>query len=420
MSQDVFAMLESEVRFYCRIFPAVFERGRGHELFDRNGRRYIDFLAGCGALNYGHNDPAIKRAVVQYLEEDGILHAMDMHTRAKADFLETFDQVILAPRKLAYRMQFPGPTGTNAVEAALKLARKVTGRATVAAFTQAFHGVTLGSLAATANRSKRQSAGVDLAHVTRLPFDGYFGAEIDTSEMIERLLADSGSGIDLPAAFLVETVQAEGGLNVASTGWLRRLAALAERYGILLIVDDIQAGCGRTGGFFSFERAGLYPDIVCLSKSIGGIGFPLALVLIKPELDRWQPGEHNGTFRGNNLAFVAATAALEYWKSGRLESDIGRKAETVTERLSHMATLDGGNTAQVRGLGLLQGIAWERPGVSARIAETAFRDGLVLETCGADDEVLKVAPPLTIDEAGLDEGLDILERVVRSVLVEGP
>ncbi len=420
MSHDVFTMLESEVRFYCRVFPTVFERARGHELFDRDGRRYIDFLAGCGALNYGHNDPAIIRAVVRYLEDGGILHAMDMHTQAKADFLETFDSVILQPRKLDYRVQFTGPTGTNAVEAALKLARKVTGRPTVAAFTHAFHGVTLGSLAATANRGKRQSAGVDLAHVTRLPFDRYFGPEIDTIALIEQLLADAGSGIDIPAAFVVETVQAEGGLNVASADWLRRLAALAKRHGILLIVDDIQAGCGRTGEFFSFERAGLYPDIVCLSKSIGGIGFPLALVLIKPELDRWRPGEHNGTFRGNNLAFVAATAALEHWKSGRLEAEIARKATTVAERLAGMATVDGGNTAQVRGLGLLQGIAWGRPGVSERIAESAFRNGLVLETCGAQDEVLKVAPPLTIDDAGLNEGLDILERAVTSVLVAEP
>ncbi len=420
MSHDVFTMLESEVRFYCRAFPTVFERARGHELFDRDGRRYVDFLAGCGALNYGHNDPAIKRAVVRYLEDDGILHAMDMHTQAKADFLKTFDGVILQPRKLDYRVQFTGPTGTNAVEAALKLARKVTGRSTVAAFTHAFHGVTLGSLAATANRGKRQSAGVDLAHVTRLPFDGYFGPEIDTIALIEQLIADKGSGIDIPAAFVVETVQAEGGLNVASADWLRRLAVLAERHGILLIVDDIQAGCGRTGEFFSFERAGLYPDIVCLSKSIGGIGFPLAVVLIKPELDRWQPGEHNGTFRGNNLAFVAATAALEYWKSGRLEAEIARKATTVAERLAGMATVDGGNTAQVRGLGLLQGIAWGRPGVSGRIAESAFRNGLVLETCGADDEVVKVAPPLTIDDAGLNEGLDILEQAVKTVLVAEP
>ncbi len=420
MSHDVFTMLESEVRFYCRAFPTVFERARGHELFDRDGRRYVDFLAGCGALNYGHNDPAIKRAVVRYLEDDGILHAMDMHTQAKADFLKTFDGVILQPRKLDYRVQFTGPTGTNAVEAALKLARKVTGRSTVAAFTHAFHGVTLGSLAATANRGKRQSAGVDLAHVTRLPFDGYFGPEIDTIALIEQLIADKGSGIDIPAAFVVETVQAEGGLNVASADWLRRLAVLAERHGILLIVDDIQAGCGRTGEFFSFERAGLYPDIVCLSKSIGGIGFPLAVVLIKPELDRWQPGEHNGTFRGNNLAFVAATAALEYWKSGRLEAEIARKATTVAERLAGMATVDGGNSAQVRGRGLLQGIAWGRPGVSGRIAESAFRNGLVLETCGADDEVVKVAPPLTIDDAGLNEGLDILEQAVKTVLVAEP
>jgi diaminobutyrate-2-oxoglutarate transaminase len=417
MSYDPFTALESEVRFYCRAFPAVFDRASGCELFDRDGRRYVDFLAGCGALNYGHNAPAIKRAIMRYLERDGILHAMDMQTQAKAEFMETFNTVLLEPRKLSYRMQFCGPTGTNAVEAALKLARKVTGRPTVAAFTNAFHGVTLGSLAATASRGKRRAAGVGLENVTRLPFDGYFGADIGTISLIEQLIADEGSGIDVPAAFLVETVQAEGGLNVASVDWLQRLASLAERHGILLIVDDIQAGCGRTGGFFSFERAGLYPDIVCLSKSIGGIGLPLAMLLIKPEIDRWEPGEHNGTFRGNNLAFVAATAALDYWKSDEFEADIGRKARTVTERLTGMARIDGTNTAQVKGLGLLQGVAWDRPGVSGRIAEAAFRNGLVLETCGTGDEVVKVAPPLTIDDEALEEGLDILERSVEAVLV---
>jgi diaminobutyrate-2-oxoglutarate transaminase len=420
MSQDVFSTLESEVRFYCRAFPTVFERATGHELFDRSGRRYIDFLAGCGALNYGHNNAAIKRAVLRYLENDGILHAMDMHTGAKAEFMEAFDGVVLKPRKLAYKTQFSGPTGTNAVEAALKLARKVTGRPTVAAFTHAFHGVTLGSLAATSSRGKRQAAGVDLTNVTRFPFDGYFGADIDTIKLIEQFIADEGSGVDLPAAFLVETMQAEGGLNVASADWLQRLQGLAHQHGILLIVDDIQAGCGRTGGFFSFERAGLYPDIVCLSKSIGGIGFPLAMVLIKPEIDRWEPGEHNGTFRGNNLAFVAATAALDYWKTDRLETDIGRKAGTVTERLTDIATIAGANAARVKGLGLLQGIAWDLPGVPGRIAEAAFRNGLVIETCGAGDEVLKVCPPLTIDDEGLGEGLEILQRSVEAVLGGAP
>ncbi|MHA1108538.1 MAG: diaminobutyrate--2-oxoglutarate transaminase [Alphaproteobacteria bacterium] len=416
MSQDVFTTLESEVRFYCRRFPTVFERATGHELFDCHGRRYIDFLAGCGALNYGHNNAAIKRAVLRYLENDGILHAMDMDTRAKTEFMETFHDIVLQPRKLAYKIQFSGPTGTNAGEAALQLAREVKGRPTVGAFTHAFHGVTLGSLAATSSRGKRLAAGVDLTNVTRFPFYGYFGADIDTIAFIEKFIADEGSGVDLPAAFLVETIQGEGGLNVAAADWLRRLQGLAQRHGILLIVDDIQAGCGRTGDFFSFERAGLYPDIVCLSKSIGGIGFPLAMVLIKPEIDQWEPGEHNGTFRGNNLAFVAATAALDYWKTNRFETDIGRKAETVTKQLTDIATVAGANAAWVKGRWLLQGIAWDRPGVAERIAETAFRNGLVVETCGAGDEVLKVCPPLTIDDAGLGEGLDILERSVKMVL----
>src|SRR5690606_31415482 len=327
MRMEIIERLESEVRSYCRSFPTVFTRAEGARLFDHDGREYLDFFAGAGALNYGHNHPVLRERLIEYLVGGGIAHSLDMATAAKCDFLAALDRVVLRPRDLRYKVMFPGPTGTNAVEAALKLARKVTGRTQVVSFTNAFHGMTLGSLAATGNAGKRAGAGVPLGHVVRAPFDGYFGPEIDTLEHLEALLADRSSGVEAPAAFLLETVQAEGGINVASDRWLRGLATLARRHGALLIVDDIQVGCGRTGAFFIFEQAGVTPDFVCLPTSLSAFGLPFAVTLLRPDIDAWSPADHNGTFRDNNLAFVTATDALErFWSDEHLGDEIESKA----------------------------------------------------------------------------------------------
>jgi diaminobutyrate-2-oxoglutarate transaminase len=416
INDGTFQSLESEVRSYCRSFPAVFKEALGSYVKDEDGRRFIDFLAGAGSLNYGHNNPHIKRAVVDYLQAGGILHSLDLYTVAKRNFLETFNDVILAKRGLDYRLQFPGPTGTNAIEAALKIARKVTGRQTIAAFTNGFHGMSLGALAATGNARKRKGAGVSLDHVVRLPFDGYLGKDIDTIAVAERLIEDPGSGVDTPAAFLVETVQGEGGLNTASNDWLRRLADLAARNDMLLIVDDIQAGCGRTGNFFSFEAAGIVPDVVCLSKSIGGIGLPMALVLIKPQYDQWLPGEHNGTFRGHNLAFVAGTAALDFWRDDGLSESVRAKATIVADRLASVVGSRLDRRGEVRGRGLMIGVALDEPELADKVSSAAFARGLIVETCGPRNEVLKLLPPLTIEVDTLRRGLDLLEAAFVDVV----
>jgi len=308
-----FEQHESSVRSYIRDFPTVFTKAKGYRLWDDKGREYIDFFAGAGALNYGHNPDRIMAPLLDYIREDGVVHSLDMATGAKADFIESFYRIILAPRDMSYKLLFPGPTGTNSVESAIKLARLATGRHGIVCFTNAFHGMTLGALALTGNATKREGAGVPLDGVFRMPFDGYLGDHVDTLDYFARTLEDNGSGVDLPAAVIIETLQGEGGLNVAGSGWLRRLQKLCRTYKILLIIDDIQAGCGRTGTFFSFEQAALDPDIICLSKSISGSGLPMALTLVKPEIDCFSPGQHNGTFRGNNLAFVTARHALDYW-----------------------------------------------------------------------------------------------------------
>ncbi len=410
-----FETLESEVRGYCRAFPTVFDRALGSELFDEAGRRYLDFFAGAGALNYGHNPPRLRAALVNYINELGVTHSLDMATTAKRDFLQRLDEVILAPRSMQYKVQFPGPTGTNSVEAALKLARKVTGRHTVVSFTNAFHGMTLGSLAVTGNQFKRHGAGVPLNHSQVMPFDGYFGEDQDTLDYLEALVVDGGSGVDVPAAILLETVQAEGGINVASAPWLERLQRIARAHDILLIVDDIQVGCGRTGPFFSFEGVDIQPDIICLSKSLSGYGTPLAITLIRPEIDVWEPGEHNGTFRGHNLAFVTATAALDDWKTDQLQRDVGHKAHIVSDRLAALARKHTHLNAHVRGRGLIQGLAFDEASVAARVAAAAFERGLIIETAGPDSSVLKLMPPLVIDVAQLHEGIDIIDDAIRAV-----
>lgn len=421
MTNDLttFETMESEVRGYCRSFPTVFERAQGYRLWDEAGREYLDFFAGAGALNYGHNNPWLKRKIIEYIEKDGVTHALDMATSAKRAFLDAFREIVLAPRGLRYKVQFPGPTGTNAVEAAMKLARKITGRSKIVSFTNAFHGMTLGSLAVTGNAMKRSGAGVDLTLALTMPFEGYFEDETDTIEYMERLIRDHGSGVDLPAAVIVETVQAEGGINVASDSWLQRLAALCKKLEVLLIVDDIQVGCGRTGPFFSFEPAGIEPDIVCLSKSIGGYGLPMALTLLKPELDQWEPGEHNGTFRGNNVAFVAATEALNvYWRNDVFSAGLREKSKTVTAFLEDLVNRYPHLQGKVKGRGMIQGVESAIPGLATQVCREAFRRGLIMETAGPTSAVFKLLPPLIVDAEGLETGFRIIQESVEAALAE--
>jgi diaminobutyrate-2-oxoglutarate transaminase len=412
---DVFETLESEVRSYCRAWPTVFDRAEGSHMYDEGGRRYLDFFAGAGALNYGHNHPDLRRPLLDYIESGAVVHSLDMKTRAKRSFLERFDELILKPRDLEYRMQFPGPAGANAVEAALKLARKVTGREHIISFTNAFHGMTLGALAVTGNSMKRDGAGVPLTYGIPAPYDDYFDGETPDFLWLERVLSDSGSGVEHPAAVIVETVQGEGGLNAARASWLRELRDLCARHEMLLIVDDVQAGCGRTGTFFSFEDAGIVPDIVCLSKSLSGYGLPMAITLLKPELDVWEPGEHNGTFRGYNPAFVTATAALErFWSDDVLTKEVAVKSQQIGDGLANIV----GNRpeTQVRGRGLLMGIAFDDADASGKVADGAFDRGLLVETSGPEGEVVKLMPPLTTDPDDLQQGLAILGDAVTDVI----
>ena len=408
--------MESEVRSYCRSFPVTFDRARGVVLEDMRGREYIDFLSGAGTLNYGHNNPILKEALLEYIERDGIVHGLDMATRAKEDFLSALRRRVFAPRGLDYKVQFTGPTGTNAVEAAMKIARNTTGRPNIVSFTNGFHGVTLGSVAATANSHYRDAAGLPALGSSFMPYDGYLGPDIDTTEYLDKALTDGSSGVDLPAAVIVETVQGEGGLQAARKSWLRSLAEVCRRHDVLLIVDDIQAGCGRTGKFFSFEEAGIRPDIVTLSKSLSGFGLPFSIVLMKPELDQWKPGEHNGTFRGHNLAFVTAKVALdEYWADDSLSRDVERKGETIRRKLKRIVDDIGNPDFELRGRGMMRGVDCGSGELASAVTKACFEKGLVIETSGSEGQVVKCLCPLTITDEELERGLNILESAFKSV-----
>lgn len=410
--------MESNVRSYCRAFPAMFSKASDCFLWDRNHKRYLDFLAGCGSLNYGHNHPALKSELVRYVAEDGITMSIDLVTQAKKAFMDAFTQIVLEPRGLEYRYQFSGPTGANAVEAAIKLARKVTRRQNIVAFTNGFHGCTLGALALTGSAHHRGTSLPLLAQVTHMPYDGYLGPTVDTADMLDKLLGDPSSGIDAPAAIIFEPIQGEGGLNHCSRKWAQKIARIAKRHGALLIADEIQSGCGRSGSFFAFEALGIKPDIVCLAKAISGYGLPMSLVLVKPEYDVWLPGEHNGTFRGNNLAFVTGKAALEqFWIKKTFRNEVRNKSEHILAWATDLAARYPGQITP-KGSGMLSGIEFASPEAARTVQQGCFTDALIIELCGPNDEVLKLLPPLNISEQNLANGLDIISRNIAKTLTD--
>ncbi|MBL9079609.1 MAG: diaminobutyrate--2-oxoglutarate transaminase [Planctomycetes bacterium] len=414
----VFEAVESAVRSYCRSFPTVFARAKNAHLFDESGRAYIDFFAGAGALNYGHNPDFIQRRLIEHLQRDAVTHALDMFTTTKREFLEHFREVVLAPRGLDHKVQFCGPTGANSVEAAMKLARLVTRRVPIAAFTGGWHGMTAGCLSVTGNKDNRAGAGAPLPFTITLPYPAGPYELADALGYVSALFDDPNSGLDLPAALILETIQAEGGIWVAPVEWLRGIRELCDRHGVLMIVDEIQVGCGRAGTFFSFERAGIVPDLICLSKSIGGYGLPMSLLLIRPEFDIWKPGQHNGTFRGNQLAFCAAKEALSLWRDRHFEARIAERSALVRRSIEeNVLPLHTG--IELRGMGLIHGVDFTNAGgaeVARRIAQRCFQNGLIVERCGRDDTALKIMPPLTIELETLRQGLAILAAAAREVV----
>ncbi len=397
--------LDSNVVYYAKQFATRFAKAEGAFIWDDQGRCYTDFWAAAGSVNYGHNPVHIVRAVIDYLESGGIVQSLDLETAAKQLFITRFDAVILKPRNLSYRFLLAGPGGANAVEAALKLARTTTGRRRIVAFDGAFHGMTLGALAVSDAPYARAGAGVPLGDVVRLSYDD---GGSDATERLESewrsLLNDEG-----PAGVIVEAFQCDGGMRPASIAWLKTLERLCREAGAALIIDDIQAGIGRTGAFFSFEAAGIAPDLICLSKSLSGAGFPLSLVLVKPGFDTLGPGQHTGTFRGFNLSFVAGHAALEYWEDATFADSIARKGSLVEKTLAQIVSAHPDMFVCARGRGLAYGLVCADSDTALRLSRALFERRIVAERCGPNDEVLKITPPLTISDDTLLEALKTLK-----------
>jgi diaminobutyrate-2-oxoglutarate transaminase len=429
------AQRESAARTYARSLPVVPVRARGMTVEGADGRRYLDCLSGAGTLALGHNHPVVLEAIKGVLDSGAPLHALDLATPVKDAFTTALFETL--PPRLAERgrIQFCGPAGTDAVEAAVKLARIATGRGGLLAFSGAYHGMTATALAATGDTAVRGGTGASDARVTRLPYPydyrcpfgigGDRGAEL-SARWTSYLLDDPKGGVQRPAGMLLEPVQGEGGVIPAPDFWLRRMRKTTADRGIPLIVDEVQTGVGRTGTFWAVERSGIVPDIMVLSKAIGG-SLPLAVIVYREELDIWQPGAHAGTFRGNQLAMAAGTATLRFVRQHALHE----RAETVGSRMlgrlrglaAHHACI-----GDVRGRGLMIGVELvdtraepddygALPGASrlaARVQQEALRRGLIVELGGRHGSVVRLLPPLTITDEQAEAVLDRLAAAIEA------
>ncbi len=416
---------ESNARSYPRRLPLALKRAQGIYVEDVEGRTFIDCLAGAGTLALGHNHPVVIAAIRKVLDDGLPLHTLDLTTPVKDQFVQ--DLFALLPAEFARdaKIQFCGPTGTDAVEAALKLARTATGRSTVISFQGGYHGMSMGALSLMGSLGPKQplaallSSGVQFMpfpYDYRCPFGlgGAQGVEVNL-RYLENLLGDPEAGVQLPAAVIVEVVQGEGGVIPADLHWLRGLRRITERAGVALIVDEIQSGFARTGKMFAFEHAGIVPDVVVLSKAIGG-SLPLAVVVYRDWLDKWLPGAHAGTFRGNQMAMAAGSAVMNYL----VQHDVAAHAVAMGARLGeHLRVLqrEFPQLGDIRGRGLMLGVELVDPAgavdglghppafgqLAPLVQNECLKRGLILELGGRHGSVVRFLPPLIISAEQIDE-----------------
>ncbi|CAM2990669.1 diaminobutyrate-2-oxoglutarate transaminase [Pseudomonas gessardii] len=429
---------ESNARSYPRRIPLALKRAKGIYVEDVEGRSFIDCLAGAGTLALGHNHPVVIEAIQQVLLDELPLHTLDLTTPVKDQFVQ--DLFSLLPVELAReaKIQFCGPTGTDAVEAALKLVRTATGRSTVLSFQGGYHGMSQGALSLMGSLGPKKPLGALLANgVQFLPFPydyrcpfGLGGAEGVKVNLhyLENLLNDPEAGVLLPAAVIVEVVQGEGGVIPADLDWLRGLRRITEQAGVALIVDEIQSGFGRTGKMFAFEHAGIVPDVVVLSKAIGG-SLPLAVVVYRQWLDTWLPGAHAGTFRGNQMAMAAGSAVMRYLKEHKVADHAAAMGERLAEHL-RLLQRDFPHLGDIRGRGLMLGVELVNPSgtpdvqghppVHRQLAPLVQREclkrGLILELGGRHGSVVRFLPPLVITAAEIDRVAELFGRAVAAAV----
>lgn len=427
---------ESNARSYPRRLPIALARGEGVHVIDTDGRRYLDCLAGAGALALGHGHPVVREAIERALDDGVPLQTLDLTTPVKHRFVETLLSCLPDDVAATARVQFCGPSGADAVEAAIKLVKTATGRRSMLSFHGAYHGMTHGALSLMGCLDPKLPIAGLMPDVHFLPFPyGYrcpFGVGGEAghalaSAYVERVLGDPNSGIVPPAGMIVEPVQGEGGVIPSPDAWLREIRRITSERGIPLIVDEIQSGLGRTGAMFAFEHAGVVPDVIVLSKAIGG-GLPLSVVVYTGELDRWAPGAHAGTFRGNQLAMAAGLATMRLVCEERLD----RHAAAMGERLlGHLRAIDSPSIGEVRGRGLMVGVEIvdpdgrgdgtgarpAAPDTARRIQAEALRRGLIVELGGRHDCVVRFLPPLIVTAEQIDEIAGIFDDAVRAVEV---
>ncbi|MFD1887798.1 diaminobutyrate--2-oxoglutarate transaminase [Paenibacillus wenxiniae] len=430
---------ESNARAYPRHFPLVISKAKGMIVTDTEGRQYYDCLAGAGTLALGHNPDVVVEAIREMLDQQIPLHTLDLATPLKLAFMEELFSLLPEQMRDHAKIQFCGPTGADAVEAAIKLVKTATGGRSILAFHGSYHGSTQATMAMSGNLSKKQHLQSLLPDVHFLPFPYEYrcpfgvGGEMTaqlSAQYIEHVLDDCESGIAAPCGVIVETVQGEGGAIPAQIEWLRELRRITAERGIPLIIDEVQTGFGRTGRMFSFEHAGIVPDVIICSKAVGG-SLPMSVILYKEELDRWQPGAHTGTFRGNQMAMATGLATLRYLREQRVLDNVQQRSQQMMTRLRSLQAIIPA-IGDVRGRGLMIGIEMVEPSgtpdrlqhfpASGRIAEAVqrrcFANGMIIEVGGRHSSVLRFLPPLVITEQETETVLRIFERSIYEALAE--
>ncbi len=407
---DSFDRFESVTHSSVLRAGVVFDRADTSDLFDQDGNRYIDFCSG----GYGHNVAEVRSALIFHLSTKRLMQSCDCASVTQRHFVEAFTGKILQPRNLRYRILFTEPGPATAVHAALKLACAHKNRTRIIAFTGSSHSLGSGQFAPASRSALQQTSPLLRNNTTFMPYCGYFGEELSTIAYFRHYLEDTASGLDRPAAVILETVQVHGGVHIASNRWLEALGALCAEFGILLIVDDSSTGCGAAGPYFSFENVRLNPDIVVVSSAIGG-GLPISMLLLRPELYVSQLDDQVAAFQGNGLAFAAAEALL-----GACDISPSKQAtassKVLSEELGKIAARYRQGRLRVRGKGLIWGLDFGRPGAASVVAAWALERGVIVEPARARDDVLLIRPAVTIDETTLREGLDRLDEAVSDFL----
>jgi diaminobutyrate-2-oxoglutarate transaminase len=420
---------ESSARVYPRHFPFAVAEARGCYIRDLDDNLFIDFLAGAGVLSFGHNHPELVEAATQQMSV--FTHGLDMPSPAKDAFTEA--QLSMLPEQVRGHMKihFCGPTGADAVDAAIKLAKMATGRGGVVAFQGGFHGTTHATMALTGNLSSKGAVANGMPGVHFLPYPtGCVPDDVDPATwdatcaaLLEKALTDPNGGIPTPAAVIMEMVQGEGGVNPITLQFAQRARQLTRELGIPLIVDEVQTGCGRTGTWFAFEQYDIEPDIIVASKALSGMGLPIAIIMYHQDLDVWAPGAHTGTFRGNQLAFAAGAKAVQMVRRDNLLGNVQARGEQVARALEPLTAHRG--VREVRGKGLMWGIELNAPGdgrTAGQLAEEvqarALRAGLILELGGRNDRVVRMLPPLNVTAEVMDIALSIIARAIQDAYHE--